>query len=318
MATAPRARGSRFKLYGLTESTYGTAATGNYNQLPCFSFALGGVQPVKADNVLSGSTSRDSTDPMQDMLTVTGNAVVPVDLESFGHWLFLLFGAATDSGTTDYTHTWESGVAALPSKSFEKAFTDSGAYFDNLGVKANTLALSFAPTGAAQATIGLIGQSETYSGASGAGTPTFAGMTRFHQHQGTISVGGSALANVVSATLNYTNTLEGVQTIRSDLKIAGVDEGVAAVSGKITCRFTDTTLIADADAFSAVSLALGYTIASNKSLTFTMPRTFLDRNSPPVTGPGGIQVDYNFYSAFDSASGHMMETVLKNQTATYA
>lgn len=315
---ALRARGSRFKLYGLTETTYGTAASGNFDQLPCFSFALGGVQPLQADNVLSGSTSRDSTDPMQDTLTVAGNAVVPIDLENFGHWLYMLFGAATVTGTTDYTHTWKSGVATLPSKSFEKALTDSGVYFDNLGVKANTLALNFAPQGAAQATIGLIGQDETYSGSSSAGTPTFAGITRFHQHQGSISVGGSPLANVVAASLNFSNTLEGVRTIRSDLKIEGVDEGVATLDGKITCRFTDTTLISYADAFTTVNLALGYTISANKSLTFTLPQTFLDRNSPPVNGPGGVQVDYNVRAAFNVSAGCMLEVVLKNQVAAYA
>lgn len=314
-----RARGSRFKLYGLSETTYGTPATGNFNQLPCFSFALGGTQPLQADNVLSGSTSRDSTDPMQDVLTVAGNAVVPVDLTNFGHWLLMLFGAAADTGTTDYTHTFTSGVTtSLPSKTFEKALTDAASYFLNVGVKANTLALNFAPQGSAQATIGLIGQGETYSGASGAGTPTLPTLTRFHQHQGAITVGGSSLVNVTAASFNFSNGLEGVRTVRSDLKIAGVDEGIAAANGQITCRFTDTTLIADADASTPVSLALSYTISATQSLTFTMPRTFLDRASPAVTGPGGIEVKYNWYAAFDSGSGHMLQAVLKNQTATYA
>lgn len=319
MAVTPRARGSRFRLYGLTEATYGTAPTGNFVQLPCFSFELGGVQPVQADNVLSGSTSRDSTDPMQDVLTVSGNALVPVDLTNIGHWLLMLFGAPTDTGTTDYTHTWNSGsTSALPSKSFEKAFLDSAQYFLSVGAKANTLALNFAPQGAAQATIGLIGQGETYSGASGAGTPTLATLTRFHQHQGGISVGGSALANVTAATMNFSNGLEGVRTIRSDLKVAGVDEGIASASGQLTARFTDTALIADADAQTPVALALSYTISATQSLTFTMPRAFLDRNSPAVTGPGGVEVKYNWYAAFDSGSGHMLQAVLKNQTATYA
>jgi hypothetical protein len=315
---AIRARGSSLKVLAKSETVYGTAPTGNFVQLPVFTFGMSASQPLDQDNVLSTNATRDASDPNQGMISVAGDVRVPIDLENFGHWLFMLFGAAVVTGTTDFTHTWKSGAVALPSKSFEKGLADIGDYFLYTGCKANTLAIDFSPSGSADATIGLIGQDETSAGSSGGGTPTFAGMTRFRRNLGAATLDGAAMASVVGASVQYSNGLDAVHTIRSDLQLEGIDEGLSTASGNVTLRLTDSSLIADAIAQTPRALSLSYTIAATQKLTINFPRVFFSRPGVPVNGPGGIELAVQFIAAHDSVTGYMMDVVLNNQTAVYA
>jgi hypothetical protein len=50
---------------------------------------------------------------------------VPVDVINIGHWLRLLLGAPTTTGTTpNYTHSFGSGAATLPSQAIEVGYPD--------------------------------------------------------------------------------------------------------------------------------------------------------------------------------------------------
>lgn len=317
-----RARASNFRLAHKFETAYGTAASGNYNQLPCKSFDLGASQALQQDNVLSAGATRDTGDPFLDTLDVRGNAVVPVDVRNFGHWLRMLFGPATVTGSANpYTHTWKSGTtAALPSASMEKQFPEAssgGIYILATGVKANELQMDFSPRGAAEATIALIGQGETKGATSSAGTLQVAGLTRYLKSQGSITRAGSALAAVTAASLRYSNGLEEVQTIRADGKIDGADEGVSTCSGRVTLRFDDQALLDQAIANTPAAMALAYTYDSNWSLTFTLPRVFFSRPAVGVSGPGGIEVSYDWQAAYDTTATCMLQTVLKSPVASY-
>jgi hypothetical protein len=60
--------------------------------------------------------NRDVAPPFRDVVSVQGQAVVPVDLEFIGQWLRLLLGPPTTTGTgPDYVHAFVSDEAALPS-----------------------------------------------------------------------------------------------------------------------------------------------------------------------------------------------------------
>lgn len=316
---ALRARGSSLQVLSKVESTAGTAATGNYTLLPVFTYELSATQELTQDNVLSTNSSRRNVgDPSLGPIDVAGNARVPLDLENFGNWCHLLFGAATDTGTTNYTHTWKSGLTTLPSATQEKGFRDASEFFLYTYVKANSLSVDFTPSGSADATIGLMGQDEAIATSTGGGTPQWAGMTRFHRFMGSITRNGSELANVTAASFQFSNGLEQVRDIRASLSNNGVDEGLVTASGSLTVRFSDDTLITDAIAQTSCSLALALTISSVKSLAFTFPRVFLGRPSIPVSGPGGIEVQYPWQAAHDTSSSSLMTTVLKNQTAAYS
>ena len=312
------AQGSAFKLYGKVEAVEGTAPTGNWDQFPCFSFGLTATQDLQQDNVLSSGTTRDAGDPLFGLIRVEGTTRVPIETVHFGRWLKLLMGNPTTTGTTNYTHTFKSGATSLPSFSFEKAFPDITRYEVVKGVRANTLQVSMTPDGAAAATVGLMGLSETTGSSSGAGTPVVTSYNRFHAVNGSISKGGSALAAVTAGEFTISNDMEMVPAIRSDYAMEGIDFGQSGASGTLTLRFKDHTLRTDANNRTSVALAYALTIDANTSVTFNFPRAFLAAQGNPIEGPRGVSQQFRFVAAWDTTAATAVSVVYKNAVASYA
>lgn len=312
----PRAIGANSRLYTLKEATYGAAPGGNWISLPFMSFDLGAEQPLIQSDVLAVGSNRDSAAPFQDTVTVQGNAVVPIDVINIGHWLRLLFGAPTTTGANpNFIHTFGSGASTLPSNSFECAYPDVPSFEVCTGARADSLDIDFSPTGPAQATIGLMAQGSTRATTSAAGTPTSAAYTRFSKHQGSISRGGSSLAQVTGARLNFSNNLEMVRTIRSDRRLEGIDPGVSLITGQVTTRFENTTLLTQATNGASAEFAFAYTIDANNSLTFTVHEVYLSLAKTPIAGPAGVEATFDFRAAFNAAATRAMTVVLRNNQA---
>ncbi len=257
----PRANGANSRLLMIPEVTYGTAPGGNWRRVPFLSCNLGAEQPLLDADVIGLGGNRDPAAPFFDTVTVEGDVVVPVDLTNTGHWLRLLLGAPTTTGTNpNYTHTFGSGAATLPSQAIEIGYPDVPNYDVCTGIRADALEIDFSPTGPATATIKLIAQGSTRSGSSSGGTPVAAAYTAFHKAHGSIARGGSALAQVTGARLSYSNSVEAVRTIRADRKIEGADPGIARATGQITARFADTTLLTQAQNGTAAEFAFAFII----------------------------------------------------------
>ena len=284
----PRAIGANSRLLMIPEVTYGTAPGGNWRRVPFLSCNLGAEQPLLDADVIGLGGNRDPAAPFFDTVTVEGDVVVPVDLINISHWLRLLLGAPTTTGTSpDFTHTFGSGASALPSNSIEIGYPDVPNYDLCTGVRADTLEIDFSPTGPATAAFWLMGQGSTRGAASAGGTPTSVAYTAFHKAQGTIGRNGAALAQVTGARLTYANGVEMVRTIRADRKVEGVDPGIARTTGQITARFADTTLLTQAQDNTPAEFAFSYTIDANRSLTFTMHEVYLALARPRSRGREG-------------------------------
>ena len=169
----PRAIGANSKLHMAVEAAYGTPPSGDWRLMPFVSCDLGAEQPFIDADVIGLAPNRDVAPPFRDVVTVQGQAVVPVDLEFIGDWLRLLLGPPTTTGVTpDFVHVFGSGASPLPSNSIELAYPDVPNFDVIAGVRADTWEIDFSPSGAATATFGLIGQGSTRSATSSAGTPT--------------------------------------------------------------------------------------------------------------------------------------------------
>jgi hypothetical protein len=312
----PRAIGANCRLLMTPEATYGTAPAGDWLRMPFLSCDLGAEQPLLDADVIGVGSSRDPAAPFLDTVTVQGQAVVPVDLVNIGHWLRLLLGPPTTTGTSpNFIHSFGSGAAALPSNSIEIGYPDVPNYDLCTGVRADTLEIDFSPTGPATVTFGLMGQGSTRGASSSGGTPTSAAYTAFNKAQGAINRNGSALAQVTGARMTYANGMEMVRTIRADRKVEGVDPGIARATGQITARFADTTLLTQAQNNAPAEFAFGYTIDANRSLTFTLHEVYLALAKTPVEGPGGVEASFEFRAAYNASATRMMTAVLKNQQA---
>jgi hypothetical protein len=310
-----RAIGANSRLLMLPETVYGTAPGGNYKRLPFLTCDLGAEQPLIDADVIGLGGNRDAAAPFLDTVTVAGTAVVPVDLINIGHWLRLMLGAPTTTGTTNFTHTFKSGATSLPSNAIEVGYPDVPSYEMATGMRADTLEIDFAPTGTATASIGLVAQGSARGTTSGGGTSTTAAYTAFNKAQGSINRLGSALGSVTGAKVSFSNGVETVRTIRADRKIEGADPGISRATGQVTVRFADTTLLTQAQNGTAADFAFAYTIDANRSLTITLHEVYLALAKTPIAGPAGIEAAFGFRAAYNATAATMMTVALKNQQA---
>lgn len=310
------ALGINAQLLGKTEAAYGTAPVGNWAKLPFVSADIGSVQNLLSSDVLG--LGRDPAPPSRDKIDLDGQLSIPVDVRNIGQWLTWMLGAPDTTGTGPYTHTFVSGAASLPSFALELGLPDKGDYFLETGLGVESMALSFARSGQAAATLQLVGQKETRGGATSGGTPTTATFTRFGQFQGTIRKDGTALGNVVSATATFKNGLEKKEVIRSDGLIAGWLPGQTALTGQMTVRFDDNVLLALAESGGVCEIEFGYVLSASQSLLFTAHEVHLPKAKQKISGPGGLQASYDWQAAKDQVLGKMLTVDLINDVASYA
>jgi hypothetical protein len=315
------AQGKAVSLYQQTEVTEGVKPTGNYRKLPVKSFNLVPTENIQTEVVLSSpATTRDPMDPYRDFIDLAGDAVVPLDLTNIGHWLRMLLGSPTTTGTTNYTHVYQSGSSALPTAAFEKVYGDvSGAHEGYLGVRANTMNLPVQPSGTADVTFGLMGLSHTANLTSVPGTPTAATFERFNRFQGSIQRNGAALPAFMSGTINFSNAMEAVKAIRNDRRIEGIDfaETTATFEGTVRLTTANAAILTDAIAGTPCSFSYALTIGGTKSLTVLLPRMTLTPTGPRLEGPMGIDIPVRGTGSFDATAACMMRVTLLNQTASY-
>ncbi len=315
------AQGKQVSIFQLTEATEGVKPTGNYRRLPVKSFSLAPTENIQTEVVLSSSaTNRDPMDPYRDFIDLAGDAVVPLDLTNIGHWLRMLLGAPTTTGTTNFTHVFQSGSNALPSAAFEKVYGDtSGVNEGYLGVRANTMSLPIQPSGAADVTFGLMGLSYAANLTSAPGTPVTAAFERFNRFQGSVQRNGSALPAFMTGTINFSNSMEAVKAIRSDRRIEGIDWAEPSVTFEGSVRLTaaNYAILTDAIAGTPCSFSYALTISATKSLTILLPRMTLTPTGPRLEGPMGIDIPVRGTGSFDTSAACMMRATLLNQTASY-
>lgn len=299
------------------ESTYGTPPAGTaFHQVPFVSSAIGEEQALLDDDELGGG--REGFDPVPDVVNNAGDIVVPVDTDAIGVWLKALLGAPTSTGTGTFTHTFNSGSVALPSLSLEVGNPEVPSFSTNYGAVANSMRIAMARSGLLNATMSMIAQGEQpHAATSIAAAAALVRGSRFAQAAGQVSMGGSALGNVVSTDFTFSNGLDTVENIRSDGRIDGVDPGKISMTGTLTVRFADNTLMDAATSGAPVSINFGWT-RGPASLLFTLARVYLPKPKRPITGPGGIQSTFNIRAS--GAGGHTLSAVLVNSmpATTYA
>lgn len=230
---------------------------------------------------------------------------------------------ATRSGATltggCYRHVFASGgTSDLPSMTVEVGHPRVPSYEVDVGVKLNTMAFDFTPSGLSKVVLGLIGQGFENATATLDASPTVMDLTRFSQFQGSLKKDGVLLANITRGTGTYSNGLDVVRVIRDDGKIEGADEAITAWTGQIVGRFADTTLLDAATDAEALALEFGYRISAHAYLTLASPKVRLPRPKLRIAGPAGIESTYDFQGAQDIGVSPLLTITLGNDVASYA
>lgn len=312
-----RAQGARAQLALAFESVYGTPPAANsFWRMPFASSTLGSQRPLLASELLG--YGRDPLAPVPDVETADGDLVVPIDLRNWGIWLKGAFGAPeTTEDTGVFTHVFESGGYTLPSMSIEVGMPEVPHYAMNSGVVVNAVSWQMQRSGLLTATVGLIAQGETPAASSSAGTLSDMNLVRFGQFNGAIERDGLAIGNIVSASINYTNNLDRIETIRADGKIDGADPSIAALTGSIDVRFANQTLLDQAVAGDPCALKFSFVRDADESFELEVHAVYLPKPRLSINGPQGVQATFEWQAARDPIEGKMCTATLINDVEDY-
>src|SRR5690606_22935818 len=299
------------------ETTYGTAPASGYTRMPFASTSLGAEQPLLNSELLG--YGRDPLAPVKDALTADGNVVVPIDAEAFGFWLKAAFGAPITTGTAPgpFSHEFRSGAWSLPSLSIETGMPEVPRFAMYSGCVLDTLSWQMQRSGLLTATASLVAQGEAIATTSAASTLTEIDLQRFGHFNGAITRNGQPLGNIVSAEITYANTLDRIETIRSDGRIDGADPGMAALTGRIEVRFADQFLVNQAINGEPCEMTFAYVLPSGESLTLVAHAVYLPRPRIEISGPQGVQASFDWQAAKDPVTGRMCTVTLVNERETY-
>jgi len=298
------------------ETTYGAPPASGFTRMPFASATLGAEQPLLNSELLG--YGRDPLAPIKDALTADGNVVVPIDAEAFGFWLKAAFGQPITTGTVaPYSHEFRSGGWVLPSMSIETGMPEVPRFAMYSGCMLDTLSWQMQRSGLLTATASLVAQGEAIATTSAAGTLAEIALQRFGHFNGAITRNGQPLGNIVSAEITYANTLDRIETIRSDGRIDGADPGMAALTGRIEVRFADQLLVTQAINGEPCEMTFAYVMPSGESLTLVAHAVYLPRPRIEISGPQGVQASFDWQAAKDPVTGRMCTVTLVNERETY-
>ena len=310
-----RAQGARAQMALAFETTYGTPPVGGFTKMPFASTSLGAEQPLLNSELLG--YGRDPLAPIKDAVTADGDVVVPLDAEAFGFWLKAAFGDPSTTGAGPWTHAFQSGSWTLPSMSIETGMPEVPRYAMYSGCVLDQITWQMQRAGLLTGTARLVAHGETVGTTTSAGTPAALELKRFGHFNGSITRNGSAIGNVVSVDIIYANNLDRIETIRNDGRIDGADPSIAALTGSIEVRFSDSTLVTQAFNGDPCELAFAYVLPSGESFTFTVHAVYLPRPRIEISGPQGVQATFDWQAARDSLVGRMCTATLINDIEVY-
>jgi hypothetical protein len=323
MPTAAAPKGQLVELLLKDETTYGTAATGDYQKTLIYDDNLVDLSPQEDDPIMGNAdhNSRDMTTPQPGLKQgITGNLTAPLDLNHAWFWLKGAFGAPTSSGSSDYTHTFVSGGEVLPHRTIE-AKRAAAIFLQRTGCLVNSVGGTMVRSGGyARMTVGVLGKKEVKITSTGGGTPpSILARDPLLAVLGVLKIDTVAAADIIDVNWEYNNRAT-PQDYLGDAEgyPTGHDlDDMATFSGTIRARFRTAALYDQAKAGTPFAMELLWQRTSTRSFSLQAPVVRFDPIGLPVTGPGRIEQTFNF-RAEQSSSAAMLSAVLKNGTAAAA
>ena len=282
---------------------------------------LAETQPDQIPATIRGY--RSPAKPFRGNRDVAGNAIVPLELNSIGLWLKLLFGSVSTYGSGPYTHEfsildsldYESGISAV----IDKGHPDLTLYYKYNGIGCTTFDVSFGGDGELTGNFGLTGYKETKGTSPYEASPTdwSSVATRFDNFEASALEGGSTIATLETFTISMNNNLDVAYCIGDSGYKSAWCGGIIALTGTLTGIFDGDTLLAKGRAQTETSLQIGCTDGSN-SLTFYIDECTLSYNSPPIDTPNGLRLNLTYTAFYDNESAaSCMWAHLVNSQASY-
>ncbi len=299
-----------------------TLATTGFFYPPFYGFTPAPDPGIQDDPLLGGSlyNGRDPSEGIRELDGGELRASLPLDLNMLGHFLRMGLGAGVASGSSpNYTHTFESGKAALPYVTIEEIIKSTDvARFE--GCMLNSLSISMGKNAAYQRMDATFrSRKTTYASAVLSGTEA-AVLTplKVAQTRGLAKWNGAQMGDLLSVDFNFSNNVEPYNTMSGDNFPLEVDPGFVTLGGSFRLRTRDNTFRAISAGDTVVDLILQISHpsdATNRLFQITIPQARISAQGAAIDGPGGIEETFNWQGEQTNAAAAMV-AVLKNGTAS--
>ena len=291
------AQGSRSSLSYITETTFGTTPSGNFQNLPFSTHSLN----LTKDRVTGNDIQADRM-PRVDR---HGNRQVAGDI-------------VVDLRDTDYDdflaaamlNAWSSDVLKVGVTPKYFSIEDYAADIDQArlftGCTVSSMAISLAPNQMVTTTFGMVGKNMTISATEKTqDAPT--GAQPFDAYSGDLAIGNvgnsSAVAIVTGLDFTLTNSFAPTFVIGDD-SAPSLEYGQAVVEGTLTAYFEDAALInrflneVESELVVSVDDPTGL-----NAYTFTFPKIKINSADVGVDGPTSRMINLSFVALYDSTEG---------------
>jgi len=315
----PQGQGHQLAVNLYDETAYGVdPGTPSATKLYIDEFGVVAGQGYDEDNSVA---DRYPDAPLPGVIDVTGAIKPKLSAENIGTLLKHALGSVATAGTGPYAHTITIGdlpAGMVVEKDMGSKLSGAARYEKFNGDKVSGFSFEFGGNAQPSLSFDIQGAKSTLASSPLDATPTDNGNTRFSLFHASVEEGGSASAIVTAASLSFTNNLNGDGYAVNDNGIRStLDEGKVGVSGEITARFENETLLNKAINNTESSLKFilsrgdGLGSVGNGYLEIECATLVFSRNSPAIEGPTGIMVKLGFVGYGANAC----KTVLKNQLA---
>jgi hypothetical protein len=316
------ATGARSQVLIDWESVYGTAPTGSAIaaiKLPFVSCDLKDDSKPQPTVILGGG--RNVAPAFYPNTSFAGTLTGYCDSIAIGYILRAIFGAPTTTGSASaYTHTFKI-ASTTPSFVLEKGHPDIPYYYLYKGCKATGFSVTLAQNGQFQYTVPLIAASQTASSSSYDATPSIdvsKPTVIFDAQDLAVTEGGGAITTVDQLSFNFMNNSVVGFGLGGGGSATVAGEGNPTINGTLRGMFDGNTIIAKGTAKTESSLVATMT-RSTVSLSLAVDELFYSRETPAISGPGGVMIDLTFEGFYSNdADASAFRAVLVNATASYA
>ena len=304
--------GQNVKLSIKEESTYGTAATGDYSIVPFKSVSLSLAKTNHESAVITGD--REVQDVIMGAHSVTGD--ISFDLSHQAAYIEGLRAIVGDDALSG--GVMEIGLVRQ-SYTIQQVFVDLASVNDNvhkyLGMEYNTFSMTVPADGLVECTFGLIGSTMTTENAEFGNETLYTDANNpYHSSDVAITLGGSSAAIITDFSLNIDNGLATTNKVGSNLAQQG-GIGKCRVTGSLTAHFDTTAGAAQLEKFVAnTKEAIVVTCGSGSTgISFTMAEVVYTTGAVEVGGEGLVSVSMEFtaiYKDSDNSSALVIDTDL--------
>ena len=293
------------------ESTYATAATGNYDLVPFSSESLTLSKTNYESGIIAGD--REVRDIRMGSHSVSGDISFDLSYQAtYITMLQALLGVSAQEAGGDFA------VGSVRNSfSFQKSFETDLAGSDDVhlftGLEVNSFALTVPADGLVTGSFSFVGANMTTEDALVGTDVTYTDANNpFHSSEVTITEGGSSQSIITDLSLTIENGIATANIIGSTEPIQG-GIGKCRVTGSLTAHFTSGALYEKFVANTSTSLLISMG-ATTTGLSISLPEVLYTTGVVNVGGEGLISVTMDFVAMRDDATDVSAITIDANLT----